>query len=297
MTEELAFPIGSLVSVRGRSWVVQPGSTEELLFVRPLDGNGEEQTGILMSLEGDTVRSTVFPDPTVERIGDAVSCRMLRDAMRVGIRDCAGPFRCFGRIAVEPRPYQYVPMMMGLRLHPVRMLIADDVGIGKTIESCLLARELLDRGEIRRICVLCPPPLAEQWQEELRTKFHIEARLVLPGTIRQLEHECGQANSVFDVCPFTVVSIDFIKSDRRREDFLRAAPEFVIVDEAHGATAATGAASRQQRYSLVKRLCEDPDRHVVFVTATPHSGNADAFRNLLGFLNPEFPDYPEDLSG
>ena len=94
----------------------------------------------------------------------------------------AGPFRSFGRIAVEPRPYQLVPLLMALRLDPVRLLIADDVGIGKTIEACLIARELLDRGEVERLAVLCPPHLAEQWQRELREKFHIEAELVLPGT-------------------------------------------------------------------------------------------------------------------
>ena len=70
----------------------------------------------------------------------------------------------------KPRPYQLVPLMMALQLDPVRMLIADDVGIGKTIEACVIARELLDRGEIRRLAVLCPPPLAEQWQRELAEK-------------------------------------------------------------------------------------------------------------------------------
>src|SRR3989304_1440440 len=73
-----------------------------------------------------------------------------------------------------PRPSQLVPLMMALRLAPVRLLIADDVGIGKTIEAGLVARELLDRGEIQRIAVLCPPQLAEQWQGELRDKFPIE---------------------------------------------------------------------------------------------------------------------------
>ena len=69
---------------------------------------------------------------------------------------------------------------MALKLDPVRLLIADDVGIGKTVEACLVARELLDRGEVRRLAVLCPPHLAEQWQAELRDKFHIDAELVLP---------------------------------------------------------------------------------------------------------------------
>ena len=119
--------------------------------------------------------------------GDARSARLLRDALRLGIRSSAGPFRSFGRIAVDPRPYQLVPLLMALKLEPVRLLIADDVGIGKTIEAALIAREMLDRGDAQRLAVLCPPHLAEQWQYELWTKFHLHAELVLPSTVKRLE--------------------------------------------------------------------------------------------------------------
>ena len=293
----MKYPSGSLVSVRGRDWVVQPASTDALLIVKPLDGNDDETTGILMALEGDQVKQATFALPTVGELGDTRSCRLLRDALRIGVRSSAGPFRSFGRIAVEPRPYQLVPLMMGLKLNPVRLLIADDVGIGKTIESCLLARELIDRGECQGLCVVCPPHLAEQWQAELRDKFHIDAKLVLSSTVKQLETACLQTESIFEVFPYTVVSIDFIKSDRRREDFLRAAPDFIIVDEAHAASNDINGSSRHQRHDLVRRLCEVSDRHIVLVTATPHSGNEGAFRSLLGLLRKEFLDYPDDMSG
>src|SRR5205823_11331204 len=114
-----------------------------------------------------------FAPPNPELVGDAQSARLLRDALRLGFRASAGPFRSFGRLAVEPRPYQLVPLLMALKLDPIRLLIADDVGIGKTIEAALIGRELLDRGEITRLCVLCPPHLAEQWQRELALKFNI----------------------------------------------------------------------------------------------------------------------------
>ena len=131
---------------------------------------------------------------------------MLRDAVRLGFRSSAGPFRSFARIAVEPRPYQLVPLLMALKLDPVRLLIADDVGIGKTIEAGLIARELLDRGEVERLAVLCPPQLAEQWQVELHDKFHIDAELVLPGTATRLERNCRVGQSLFDLHPFVIVS-------------------------------------------------------------------------------------------
>ena len=285
---------GTLVHARGREWVVLPESTADLLMLRPVGGLDEEVTGVLPAIE--PVESATFPLPGRGDLGDFTSGRLLRDAARLSTRAAAGPFRSFGRIAVEPRPYQLVPLMMALKLDPVRMLIADDVGIGKTIEACLVARELFDRGEIRRIAVLCPPHLAEQWQRELAEKFHIEAELVLSGTIRRLERDLALDDSVFDRYPFTVVSTDFIKTPQRAEDFALKCPEFVIVDEAHGCTLAGGIGrGRQRRHELLRRVTADPTRHVLLVTATPHSGNEEAFRSLLHLLDDDFANLPEGL--
>src|SRR6185295_10888608 len=212
-------------------WVVLPDSTDELLLARPVGGLDEEVTGILSAVEA--VESATFQLPTAADVGDFASGRLLRDAARLSTRAAAGPFRSFGRIAVEPRPYQLVPLMMALKLDPVRLLIADDVGIGKTIEASVIARELRDRGEIKRLTVLCPPHLAEQWQGELAEKFHIDAELVLSSTAGRLERGLPVGESLFEHHPITIVSLDFIKAARRREDFLRACPDLVIVDEAH----------------------------------------------------------------
>lgn len=285
---------GTLVEARGREWVVLPNSTNELLLLRPVGGLDEEVTGILPAVE--LVTSATFPLPTAADFGDFTSGRLLRDAARLSTRAAAGPFRSFGRIAVEPRPYQFVPLMMALKLDPIRLLIADDVGIGKTIEACLIAREMIDRGEIRRIAVLTPPQLAEQWQRELDEKFHIETELILSSTIQRLERDLPIGVSVFDRYRYTVVSTDFIKAPRRAEDFINKCPEFVIVDEAHGCTLAGGVGhGRQQRFELLRRVSEDQNRHLVLVTATPHSGNEEAFRSLLSLLNPEFANLPSDL--
>lgn len=285
---------GTLIHARGREWVVLPESTEALLMVRPVGGLDEEGAGILPAIE--PVESATFLLPTRDDVGDFASGQLLRDAARLSTRAAAGPFRSFGRIAIEPRPYQLVPLIMALKLDPVRLLIADDVGIGKTIEAVLIARELLDRGEIRRMAVLCPPHLAEQWQAELTEKFHIEAALVLSGTIHRLERDLPRDVSVFERHRFTVVSTDFIKTPRRVEEFALKCPEFVIVDEAHGCTLAGGVGrGRQQRFELLRRVAADKSRHVVLVTATPHSGNEEAFRSLLSLIEDEFADLPTDL--
>jgi superfamily II DNA or RNA helicase len=295
----MSFAVGSLVRARGREWVVLPESEGDLLVLRPLRGTEDEVTGILQTLEAVEPAQFPLPDPSDPRqIGDYRSARLLRDAVRLGFRSSAGPFRSFASIAVEPRPYQLVPLLMALRLDPVRILIADDVGIGKTIEACLIAKELLARGEVERLAVLCPPALAEQWQGELSDKFHIEAELVLSSTVSRLERHCGPNESLFDRHPFVVVSTDFIKSPRHVEEFKRACPELVIVDEAHTCASATDGRSAQiQRHRLVTSLAAEPKRHLILVTATPHSGKEEAFRSLLGFLDPDFLQLPTELGG
>ena len=147
----MPFSVGSLVKARGREWVVLPESEEDMLVLRPLGGTDDEITGIYLPLE--KVEPAVFdlPDPT--QVGDYRSARLLRDAVRLGFRSSAGPFRSFARLAFEPRPYQLVPLLMALKLDPVRLLIADDVGIGKTIEAGLVARGA--RAGIRFIFYLC----------------------------------------------------------------------------------------------------------------------------------------------
>jgi len=141
----MTFAVGSLVRARGREWVVMPDTTDDLIVVRPLGGTEDEVTGISLPLEPVEHASFPLPDPT--QLGDYRSSRLLRDALRLGFRSSAGPFRSFARLAVEPRPYQLVPLLMALKLDPVRMLIADDVGIGKTVEAALIVRELIDGGK------------------------------------------------------------------------------------------------------------------------------------------------------
>jgi superfamily II DNA or RNA helicase len=291
----MTFETGSLVRARGREWVVQPESDGDMLILRPLGGAGDETTGIYLPLE--RVEPAVLSPPAPSEPGDPHSARLLRDAVRLGVRSASGPFRSFGRLSFDPRPYQLVPLLMATKLETVRLLIADDVGVGKTVEAGMIARELIDQGDIERIAVLCPPHLAEQWRSELAEKFGIHAELVLPGTTGRLERKLKLDQSLFEMYPHVIVSIDYIKAPLKRNDFIRHCPELLIVDEAHGCAADPTGRTRQQRHELVQALASDPERHVVLVTATPHSGKEEAFRSLLGLLKPEFTDLPEDLSG
>ena len=283
---ETNFQPGSLVSARGREWIVLPQSTNDTLHLRPLGAAEDDATLIYLPIEPGPVGPARFPEPTIQEAANFAAGQLLHDALQLKLRSGAGPFRSFGNIAVEPRAYQLVPLLMALKHDVVRLLVADDVGIGKTIEAALIVRELLDRGEISRMAVLCPPHLCEQWQQELHDRFHINAVVVRNTTVGRLERGLPANQSIFEAHPFTVVSLDYIKSDRRRDEFQRACPECVIVDEAH--TCTYSGQGKQQRYALLKGLADDPTRHLILLTATPHSGDDEAFYNLLGLLNPEF---------
>ena len=289
---------GSVVRFRGRDWVVVPSDDEgDVILLRPIGGTDEQLTGVYRPfLEAglEALCESRFPDPDPEQVGDHVAGRLLLDAVRLLLRDGAAPLRCLGRLGFRPRPYQFVPLIMALRQDPVRLLIADDVGLGKTLEALLIVRELLDRGEIRRVAVLCPPYLCEQWQQEMQEKFHLDAVVIRPGTLGRLERDVPPHRSVFQYYDFIVASIDLVKSDRYRPVFLQHCPEMVVVDEVHGAAEPPGhQRGQQQRHELLKAVASTC-RHLVLLTATPHSGVVASFRSILGLLRPEFRDV--DLS-
>lgn len=282
---DLAFSPGSIVQARGREWVVLPTSESDALHLRPLSGSEADTAWIDLMLEPD-VRPAQFGAPSPDDLGNRETASLLADSLTLSLRRGAGPFRSFGNVGIEPRSYQLVPLLMALKLDPVRLLIADDVGIGKTIEALLIARELFDRGEIQRFTVLCPPHLVEQWAMELSERFHFQSVGVTASSAARLERGLPVGASIFEQYAVTVVSLDYIKSQKRRDEFARACPELAIVDEAHTCSAATDA--RHLRYALLKELASNASRHLVLLTATPHSGDEQAFYRLLALLKPEF---------
>lgn len=281
-----AFAPGDLVTARGREWVVLPATESGALRLRPLVGAESDVQVLRPAIERRPIGPARFALPDLGRLDTQDGAHLLSEALRLSLRRGAGPFRSAARVGFEPRAYQLVPLLMALRLPVVRLLIADDVGVGKTIEAGLILRELLDRGELDRFAVLCPPHLVEQWTEELKAKFDIDATAVTAATASRLERSLPLSQTLFDAHPFTVVSLDYIKADKRRAGFARACPPLVVADEAHACVGSER--GRHQRFELLQTLAADPERHMLLLTATPHSGDEAAFDRLLGLLNPDF---------
>ncbi|TXR49473.1 DEAD/DEAH box helicase [Phyllobacterium endophyticum] len=280
------FAPGDLVRARGREWVALPSPQDGILTLRPLSGSENDMVVLDPALEILPVEPARFDLPADATATVQAKAALLADAMRLTLRRGAGPFRSAAQLAFEPRIYQLVPLLMALRMQVPRLLIADDVGIGKTIEAGLILRELMDRGEVDAFSVLCPPHLVEQWVGELKMRFGIEAVAVTSGSAARLERSLPLAQTLFHAYPYTVVSLDYIKAEKRREGFARACPDFVIVDEAHACVGTHK--GKQQRFELLSGLARDPERRIILLTATPHSGDEEAFGRLLSLIEPSF---------
>ena len=282
---------GKLVSLRGRDWIVLPSDDRDLLLVKPLGGSEDETTGIYLPLAipSDMPTDASFAPPTHDDLGDISTARLLHNAARLAFRNGAGPFRCLAKLSFRPRAYQMVPLIMALRQETTRLLIADDVGVGKTVEALLVVKELLERRKIRRFAVVCLPHLCDQWQAEIRAKLDLEAVIIRSNTQARLDRQIQGDTSVFEYYPYQVLSIDFIKAETRRDVFIEQCPELVVVDEAHTGARPTGASvTQQQRYHLIRRIAQKPEQGLMLLTATPHSGKPEEFQSLLGLLRADF---------
>ena len=207
--------------------------------------------------------------------------------------------------AVIPLPHQIKALSKAVSSNSVRYLLADEVGLGKTIEAGLIMRELKLRGMVRRILIVAPKGLVSQWVSEMRLHFNEEFQLILPEDIKTLQrlysnpenqNSWNRFNQV--VCP-----MDSVKPmDKRRgwtreqlaeynrdrfEDLIAAAWDLVIVDEAHRLG---GSTDQVARYKLGQGLSEAAP-YLLLLSATPHQGKTDAFYRLISLLDPvAFPD-------
>ena len=207
---------------------------------------------------------------------------------------------------VIPLPHQIHALSRAISGDRVRYLLADEVGLGKTIEAGLVMRELKLRGLVRRILVVSPKGIATQWVAEMQTHFNEQFQLVLGediGTLQRLAPGVDQRNSAWSMFDQVIVSLDSVKPmDKRRgwtaervadynrsrfEDLITAGWDLVVVDEAHRLG---GSTNQVARYKLGKGLAKAAP-YVLLLSATPHQGKTDAFHRLMNLLDADaFPD-------
>jgi len=201
------------------------------------------------------------------------------------------------RSGVEVDDYQLDPVVRALQMPRVNLLVADDVGLGKTIEAGLVMQELILRHRARSIVIVCPSSIQVQWKEEMRDKFGLDFRIVDSRLLAELRRRRGIHVNPWSHFPRLITSIDFLKRDRPMRLFRETLPagdqpafprpyDLLIVDEAHNvAPSGRGKyATDSQRTAAIRTLAPYFE-HKLFLTATPHNGYTESFSALLELLD------------
>ena len=193
----------------------------------------------------------------------------------------------FGRAAIDNLTFQHLPVERALAQNRVRLLIADDVGLGKTLEAGLITSELVLRGQANRILVVTTRSMLTQFQKEFWTRFSIPLSRLDSAAIRRMRNKIPTHYNVFDQFDRSIVSIDTLKRDTQIRDAIKYSYwDLIIIDEAHNAAArkaATGTMS--QRAELAQLLSRQTDS-LLLLTATPHDGSHESFASLIEMLDP-----------
>jgi len=282
----VAAPVaGAVIRTRGRLWRVDDVEGDTLT-VTSIDGGEAEQTRLFAPVE-EIERGQLDPPP-VDRIGQAAPFDLLMRAYRCSMLHGSAPLLSLQRSSVIPTNYQLVPVVMALEQEPVRLLIADDVGLGKTIEAGLVATELIARQRARRVLVVTPANLREQWQEALERFFHLDANIISEQHRRLLERSLPPGANPWEHFPVLITSIDYAKQPAISYAILEQRWDLVIVDEAHNAArphrgSREAPAADMRRWEFAQELAGRA-HHLLMLTATPHNGYTDAFASLLEML-------------
>ena len=310
-----------MVRVRGQQWVVSairpshqpidelsasilPGRTMVTLTSISDDDLGDELTLVWEIEPGRQILPpTELPLLTAGGADAPEHLGAFLDAVRWGTvasadtRTLQAPFRS----GISIKDYQLVPVAKALDMPRVNLLIADDVGLGKTIEAGLIAQELILRHRARRLLVVCPASLTGKWSEEMRSRFGLDFVVLDTDQLRQLRRSHGLEANPFKVYPRMIISLQWLRSPRvqRLLDVVldggsgptSAFFDLLIVDEAHHC--APPAPSRDKGYATdsyqtqaVRRLGAN-SQHRLFLSATPHNGYAESWQALLEMLDPQ----------
>ena len=312
---------GQLVTVRRRQFVVRdveasvlprdpsaaPQHRVRLSSVEE-DSVGEEIEVVWEIEPGATILHTASTLPAPDGFDPPHKFDAFLDAVRWGAIDAGDPdvLQSPFRAGIQIEDYQLDPVARALRMPRVNLLIADDVGLGKTIEAGLVIEEMILRHRVRSVLVVTPASVQTQWRDQMRDKFGLEFRIVDTDLLRDLRRRRGIRTNPWTHFPRLIVSVDFLKREenmRRLRETLPNRPTYprrfdlLVVDEAHNV-----APTRQSKYSVdtdrtkAIRTLQPHFEHRLFLTATPHNGFRDSWSALLALLDDQrfAPGVPPD---
>jgi len=297
---------GQLVEARRRQWIVSEvdgGSVAPGLPKRHLvrlasideDALGEE-IEVLWELEPGAHVIERAGLPRMTGLDDSSTLQAFLDAVVWGAATNAdrGYLQAPFRSGVSIEDYQLDPLVRAIDMARTNLLIADDVGLGKTIEAGLVVQEMLLRHRARTVLVLCPASLQEKWRIEMQEKFGLEFRIVDTEYVKRLRRERGLHANPWTSFPRLITSMDWAKQGEGLRLLRDALPphvshprkfDLLIIDEAHNVAPTVGRYAVESLRTRLVRLVAPHFQHKLFLTATPHDGYTESFTALLELLD------------
>ncbi|MCD8117861.1 MAG: SNF2-related protein [Oscillospiraceae bacterium] len=216
---------------------------------------------------------------------DSDQMRLASEAYRIHLAHLFDPYLAVHTSAIEPLPHQISAVYEAmLPRQPLRFVLADDPGAGKTIMTGLLLKELIIRSDVKRCMIVCPGNLAEQWQDELYQKFHLRFEILTNDRI-----ESAVSGNVFNEVNFCIARLDKLARNELVQEKLRMTDwDLIVCDEAHkmSATIWGGEVKYTKRFQL-GRLLSNTTRHFLLLTATPHNGKEEDFQLFMSLVDPD----------
>lgn len=216
---------------------------------------------------------------------DGAQMRLASEAYRISLAHLFDPYLAVHTSSVEPLPHQisavYQEMLPRL---PLRFVLADDPGAGKTIMTGLFIRELIARGDLKRCLIVSPGSLAEQWQDELYSKFHLRFEILTNDRI-----ESAASGNIFTETDLCICRLDKLARNESLQEKLQVSEwDLIVCDEAHkmSATVWGGEVKYTKRFQL-GRLLSNITRNFLLLTATPHNGKEEDFHLFLSLVDPD----------
>lgn len=211
--------------------------------------------------------------------------RLVSEAYRIDLAHLFDPYLAVHTSSIEPLPHQisavYQEMLPRL---PLRYVLADDPGAGKTIMTGLLLKELIVRGDLKRCMIVCPGNLAEQWQDELYQKFHLRFEILTNDRL-----ESSVTGNAFTEINYCIARLDKLARNEELQEKLKITDwDLIVCDEAHKMSASMwgGEIHYTKRYQL-GRLLSGITRHFLLLTATPHNGKEEDFQLFMALIDPD----------
>lgn len=284
---------GQVIRNRNRLWRVD-AVDGQVVTATALEGSNEDKHRFYAPIEN--IERGDLPKPDTDRLGSPQFQDLLIQANRLSMLHGTAPLMSLQRSRVIPTEYQLTPVVMALDMPRVRMLLADDVGLGKTIEAGLITSELMARNLAEDILIVTPANLRDQWREAFKYFFHIDAPIISRRARRAMEKNIPPGTSPWDYYSKLIVSIDYAKQPSIRNEILEQDWDLVIIDEAHQAAKPHQASGYQtvnkQRWDFAQEITSNAD-HALLLTATPHNGYKDCYGSLLQMVDEDIVSGPQ----